>query len=598
MEGGLLTRLGVCLAAVLASAWLLTPTVLGPSVIGPIELAAEREKMDDPPPLETPLPWWVDWLPNTQVNLGLDLQGGLDLTLEVEVDEAVNSSVQRDIPALRAQATRTEVKLLDVRREKHQSALLVETGEGVTLESVSTLFQRYFSTYQYTSTVQVEGKDYLRFELLPEAADAIAKRSVQQALETIRNRVDETGVKEPAITLKGETSIDIQLPGETDIDSAVRTIGTTAQLAFILVDEERMRSAVRSNIKGALDEAKAAMSAEDYADDRELSQWLVDHGKLPPGTRLMWEYKKDASGPDNRIFTEDYSPYILKDEIMLSGEDVNDAQNRTNGQTGEYYVQLEFKPRGQSIFAEVTGANIGNRFAIVLDDKVRSAPVIRSRIDGVASIEMGSTQNLDAQSKEASELALVLRSGALPAPVSVGEVRKVGASLGEQAIQEGLVAAIIGAGLVFAFAALYYRISGIIADITLVINALLVLALLAAFGATLTLPGICGIALTIGMAVDCNIIIYERIREEIRAGKGVRAALDAGFDRAFVAVFDSNITTLLAGVVLYSYGTGPLKGFAVTLMIGIFTTLFTGVFVSRTLMQLAFGRPGVARLSI
>ncbi len=598
MEGGLAVRLGVCVTAVLASVWMLLPTVLGPSVSGPIELAAERAQMEEPPPLETPLPWFVNWLPNAVVNLGLDLQGGLDLTLEVEVEEAVHSSVQRDIPALRTQAGRMDVKLLDVRREKHQSALLIETGDGVSLETVSPVMTKAFGTYTYTRTITQDGKDYLRYELQSAEAAAIAKRAVEQALETIRNRVDETGVKEPAITLKGDTAIDIQLPGETDIEAAIRTIGTTAQLAFILVDEERMGSAVRSNLKPGIDAAKLALSADDYADDRELSQWLVDNGHLPAGTRLMWEYAKATGGVEDRIYTAEMSPYILRDEIMLSGEDVNDARTSVNGQTGEAYVQLEFKPRGQAIFADVTGANINKRFAIVLDEKVRSAPVIRSRIDGVASIEMGSDQNLDAQATEASELALVLRSGALPAPVSVGEVRKVGASLGEQAIREGFIAAIIGASMVFLFAAIYYRLSGVIADITLVINALMVVALLAAVGATLTLPGICGIALTIGMAVDCNIIIYERIREELRAGKGPRAALEAGFDRAFVAVFDSNITTLLAGVVLFSYGTGPLKGFAVTLMIGIFTTLFTGVFVSRTLMQLAFGRPGVARVSI
>jgi len=596
MEAGLVARLVTTGASVLASIWLLLPTMLGPEVGAMLDLKAERAQMEDPPPLETPFPWWLDYLPNTPINFGLDMVGGLDLTLEVETQEAVYSSVQRDIPALRAQAERAGVKLKDVRREKRAPALLIETAEGVTLDSVSGLMTESFRSYAYTSTVNVEGEEFLRYELTEEAQAAIAARSVDQALETIRGRIDQTGVKEPSITKKGDTSIAIQLPGETDMESAVRTIGTTAQLEFLLVDEDLMRSSTRVNLKTGLDAAEAALPREDFLDDRELSDWLVANGHLPPRTRLMWQYVKEG-GVEERMYTEDYSPYILKDEVVLSGDDVNDAQTNVNQQSGEYYVQLEFKPRGQAIFAQVTGENVGKRFAIVLDDRVRSAPSIRERINGTASIEMGSAGNISEQAKEAGELALVLRSGALPAPVSVGEVRKVGASLGQQASEEGLLAAGAGSALVLLFAIAYYRLSGVLASVSLVINGVLVLALLALLGATLTLPGICGIALTVGMAVDCNIIIFERIREEVRAGKGLRAAIEAGFDRASVAVFDSNITTLLAGVVLYSYGTGPLKGFAVTLMIGIFTTLYTGVFVSRTLVQATFGRPG-ATLSI
>jgi preprotein translocase subunit SecD len=281
---------------------------------------------------------------------------------------------------------------------------------------------------------------------------------------------------------------------------------------------------------------------------------------------------------------------------VLTGDDVNDAQTNYDPQRGEWYVMLEFKPRGQQVFAQVTGDHVGEQFAIVLDGRVRSAPQIRERINGNASITMGGG-NIQEQADDASMLALVLRSGSLPAPVTTGEIRKIGASLGEQAINEGMLAAGVGSALVLLFAAFYYRVSGVLADITLVLNALLVVALLAVVGATLTLPGICGIALTIGMAVDCNIIIFERIREELRAGRSARKAIDAGFDSAFVAVLDSNVTTLLAGVVLYSYGSGPLKGFAVTLMIGIFTTLFTGVFVSRVLMDLV-NRRADARISI
>jgi protein-export membrane protein SecD len=410
-----------------------------------------------------------------------------------------------------------------------------------------------------------------------ESQATVRKHAVEQALETIRNRIDETGVKEPSITLKGDRGIDVQLPGTTNLEQAVAAVGTTARLEFLLVDEE----ADASKLNAGLDAAKAALSEKDFADDDTLSDWLKENGHLSQTDRLMWQYEKEG-GVRHRT-----RPYILKDEVILSGDDVNNAQTQPDPQTGEPYVQLEFRPHGQAIFADITGANVGKRFAIVLDEEVRSAPVINERINGAARISMG-TGNIDEQYKEAGMLALVLRSGALPAPVTVGEVRTVGASLGASAIKEGIYAALLGCVLVLAFAGIYYRVSGVLADLSLMVNGLLCVALLALAGATLTLPGIMGIALTIGMAVDANIIIYERIREELREGKSPRAAIDAGFDRASVAVFDSNLSALLAGVVLYSYGTGPIKGFAVTLMIGIITTVYTGVFVTRTFMDLVF----------
>ncbi|MFZ5477820.1 MAG: protein translocase subunit SecD [Myxococcota bacterium] len=583
MEVGLVARVVACVAAVLVSLWILTPTFMGKEAQDVLQAHEDREKLEDPPPLETPDPWWVDVLPNLKVNLGLDLQGGIDLTLEVEAEEAVLSTVQRDVVPVKQAAERAGVKLADVRRDRKSPALLVAPGEGVTLEAVQTFLKKSFSTYAYEGTTSLDGRDYFLFEVTEEAQAAIARNAVEQALETIRNRIDETGVKEPVITLKGERGIDVQLPGETDIERALAAVGEQAVLEFMLVDEDADMMKVRAGIEAA----RIALPPDEFDDDRRLSEWLVDNGHLPQGRRVLFEYEKDERVEETGL--------VLKDEVLLSGDDVNDAQTQVNGQTGEYYVALEFKPRGQAAFADVTGKNVGKRFAIVLDEKIRSAPTIQERINGTASISMGA-MNIDQQVKEAGMLALVLRSGALPAPVSVGEVRTVGASLGEKAIREGVTGAIIGATLVFLYAAFYYRRSGLLADVTLALNGFFVVALLALAGATLTLPGICGIALTIGMAVDANIIIFERIREEIRAGKTVRSAIDAGFDRAFVAVFDSNITTLLAGVVLYSYGSGPIRGFAVTLMIGIFTTLFTGVFVSRTLMEL-FNR-GRATVSI
>jgi preprotein translocase subunit SecD len=257
---------------------------------------------------------------------------------------------------------------------------------------------------------------------------------------------------------------------------------------------------------------------------------------------------------------------------------------------GDSYVALEFKPAGGRKFAQITGDNVGKRFAIVLDRQARSAPVIREKIGGGrASIEMGAGDPYQIQ-QDATILSLVLRTGALPAPVSIGEVRQVGAQLGADSIAAGVRATMVGGVLVVFFMFLYYRALGVVANIALGLNVACIMALLATMGATLTLPGIAGIALTVGMAVDANIIIFERIREELRLGKTARSAVDSGFDNALSAVLDANITTAIAGVVLYSYGTGPIKGFAVTLLVGIGTTLFTAVFVSRTLMDLIVRR--------
>ncbi len=581
MDRSVLARLGVVLVTVLAAVWVLLPTFLGKEVQDNLELAAKRAKMDNPPPLEKPLPDYVNFLLNRKINLGLDLQGGIDLTLEVGVQEGVLSSVQRDIPAFKATAEKQGVKLTSVRRDPKAPKLLIEMGEGTTLAQVQEVERASVRRYIYETTETVDGKSILVFEMEEAAQAEIRKRSVDQALETIRNRIDETGVKEPSITIKGDDGINVQLPGETNVEDAVETVGTTARLVFMLVDEESTLKDAEYGFRTLLpfvEEAKVALPPEEFENDRALSQWLVDNGKVPQGRVVLWHYNR-KDGVETRDF-----PYVLKDEELLSGDDINTASTGTDPTTGAYEVHLDFKARGSQIFGQVTGANIQKRFAIVLDDKVRSAPTIQGQIFDNARITVGS-DGPDGGKKEAGTLALVLRSGALPAPVTPGDVRLVSASLGEQAINEGVLAAALGSALVMLFAAFYYRISGLLADLTLVINVLLVVALLALAGATLTLPGICGIALTVGMAVDCNIIIYERIREELRAGKSPTLALEVGFDRAFVAVFDSYVAHFIAGVVLYSYGSGPLKGFAVTLMIGIFTTLFTGVFVSRSFMS-------------
>jgi protein-export membrane protein SecD len=499
------------------------------------------------------------------------------MDLEVEVDEAVISSVQRDINPIRDAAENSGLKVDEIRRSPGESILLIAMSEGGMLNELCGFMSNRFDTYEYLHTKEDMGKIFYAFGIMKESYKSIGTSAVEQALETLRSRIDETGVKEPAIVLKGGNRINVQLPGIDDIAQAMSAIGTAAVLEFMMVDEDVMKNP-RDLERGFLDSEKE-LKPEDFADDEILSDHLVRTQIIPSGTRLMWEYAPLAGGGKGRT-----DRYVVRDEVILTGDDINDASVQMN-QFNEPYVAMEFKPRGAKIFSDITGENVGRRFAIVLDKQVRSAPVIREQISGGrASIEMG-VGDYQMALQEASILSLVLRTGSLPAPVTIGKVRTVGASLGADAIAAGKLATGVGFSLVLFFMVVYYRKAGIVSIFALLANVLLVFSLLAAAGATLTLPGIAGIALTIGMAVDCNIIIYERIREELKFGKNARAAVDTGFAKAFWAVVDANITTFIAGVVLYTYGTGPIKGFAVTLMIVILTTLFTGIFVSRTLMN-------------
>ncbi len=589
MEAGLLARVVITAASIVAGMWMLTPSFMGPERQAELKRVCDLAAMTDPPEDAAAPEPWTEWVPCQMLVKGLDLQGGVDITLYVDVDEAVRSTVLREIQPLKRAAEDAGVSIVEVRRARNEPALLVQAGAGVTVDQVKALVSSRLSGYEYTTTRDENGASWMVFRMVDVRAEDIRVRSVEQAREVIENRINSSGVKEPQITRKGETGVNIQLPGESDIEKAKKSIGTTARLEFLLVDEDVNIDAIST----AADAARAEMTESDHDDDLRLSEHLLDTRVLQPGQRLYWQREKARPGERGARLV----PYVLKDEVLLTGDDVATASTEKNPQTGNYYVALDFKPNGSAVFADVTGKNVQKRLAIVLDEVVISAPVIQQKIAGTASISVGEGSVQDTFD-EASELARFLRSGALPAPVSVGESRHIGPQLGEKAIREGTLATLIGCVLIFLAAGIYYRVSGLLADLSLAINGLLCLALIVGFGATLTLPGICGIALTIGMALDCNIIIFERIREELRAGKSALAAIEVGFDRASVAVIDSNICTLLAGVVLYSYGTGPLKGFAVTLMFGIFTTLFTGVFVSRTLMDWAFGNKSASGVSI
>ncbi len=592
MGGGWWSRLIANLIILLWGVWLLLPTLLGQSAQERLAAQAESAstalegaaKTED----EVPAKWYDRFLPNTRINLGLDLQGGIDMVLTVETEEAVISQVQRDIKLIRELATNDGVPVADIRRTPGQAELLIHLEDASGLDKLHSYMRLKQSSYELVETRELDGKSWEVYRVTEATRAGIATRSVEQALETLRTRVNATGVKEPLIQLKGGNRINVQLPGMENVQQAAAALGTTAVLEFMMVlPPEDMDPA---DLERVLLEAEQTLDAETFKDDEKLSDWLARNNKIPANTRLLWEYD-NASGAKARA-----RPYVVQDEILITGDDINSAHTAMDPVEGPY-VALDFKPRGARIFSDVTGQNVGRSFAIVLDDEVRSAPRIIQKISGgQCRITMG-TGDYQQAFQEASVLSLVLRTGALPAPVSVGEVRTVSASLGADLIESGTLASALGGGLVLVFMIWFYRVSGIIANIALSANVLLVMALMAAFDATLTLPGIAGIALTVGMALDCNIVFFERIREELRLGRTPRSAVDAGFDRALWAVLDANITTFIAGVVLYTYGTGPIKGFAVTLMIGIITTLITGVFTSRMLMDL-YARKSPARISI
>ncbi len=544
---------------------------------------AGQAKADNPPPA------WASMFPEQKIKLGLDLQGGIDVVLDVDVKAALEGQAQRSIKNVEEGLERVGVKGARVTRPIGSADLLVKPANAADAATIQKWFTDSYSIFKYVGVESGEDAGAVRFEYLPQYADELRSNAMSQVVESLRNRVDLYGVSEPVITVKGNDAVNVQLPGVDDPERAIKLIGTTAQLEFHIVDDSLPPGSLEAAVEKARTEAGLG---EDFSDD-QINAALSSSKGLPEGTIVL--FKKDWDPMTRSLARKE--PYLVKRDSVLTG-DMLDNAGVAYDQFQVPYVSIDFTPEGADIFADVTEANVGKQLAIVLDGNVKSAPVIREKIGGGrASIEMGDGDAGNIM-KEASDLVLVLRAGALPAPVRIAENRTVGATLGKDSVRAGAIALSLGASLVVLFMILYYRVAGIIADAALVMNGLYLLGMLAAFGATLTLPGIAGIALTIGMAVDANVIINERIREELRAGRSVRAAVGAGFDKAFSSILDANVTTFFAGVVLFSYGSGPLKGFAVTLMIGIITTVYTAVVISRLIFEYLIEGRGVKTISV
>lgn len=571
-----------------------------PGVLVPItgQVTAEEAGADDTDAVvdaeqSTLLPSWVlDYLPDTRMPLGLDLQGGVDLTLQVELDEALLSQANRDLTFLEEDGKEAGLTITKARRDKYEPIIEVESPGGAS--AIQGFFgENMGQNYEYLeSYTDSDGVQWHRFGMTAQRQEDIRSQAVEQVLDVLRKRVAETKVRDPVVVRKGGGKISVQLPGLADTKAAVSAIGRAAILEFKLVDPDFSRR----ELERAYRQAELALvdSPEVFGDDDLLNEWLRDNGQIPEGREIAFEYElvQDEDGSNKR--NERGTMYPLVSKVVLGGQDVNGADVGFD-QSQQPLVHLEFKPQGSTVFCDFTGEHVDDRFAIILDGVVQSAPTINERIcGGRAQITMARTMNA---SEEAQALAVVLRTGSLDAPVTIGSVRQIGPSLGEAAIQAGSIATVLGGFVVLVFMAIWYRFPGLIANVALVLNIMLMLAGLSLFGWTLTLPGIAGIALTIGMAVDANIIIYERIREEIKMGQNARKAVEAGFKKAAVAVLDANITTAIAGVVLFSYGNVTIQGFAVTLLMGIGTTLLTALFVTRSLLEIVTRR-ATARLRI
>ncbi len=497
--------------------------------------------------------WWTgsDILPQEKVHLGLDLQGGMHLMLEVEVLAAVEHDLERFVDEIK-ETLRGEIRYGLLERDGLRGIKVMiyrEEDKAPFIEKI----ESYFREFDIKETGATEKGINFDLILTDEAKKEIIAEANDQVRQTINNRIDQFGVAEADIRPMPGNRIQIQLPGIDDPERAKDLILQVAVLEFKIVDDEN-----------------------------------DPNGSVPAGDERLYEIiRNKETGAETK------RPILVKKRTLLTGEFITDAGITTNNQYRQPWVSMTFNKQGAKKFERITGENIGKNLAIILDGVVKSYPTIRVKItDGKPVIQGTFTM------EEARDLSLVLRSGSLTAPIKFIEERTVGPSLGQDSINKGFNSMMVGGLIVIIFMAIYYKLSGLIADIALMLNVIFIMAGLAAVGATLTLPGIAGIILTIGMAVDANVLIFERIREELKLGKTPRTAIESGFSKAIITILDANVTTFIAALVLFQFGTGPVKGFAVTLSIGIVASFITAVFITRLIFDFFYVRLNWKKISI
>lgn len=520
-------------------------------------------------PLYQGLPDWArKILPDKGITLGLDLQGGIHMVMEVDEDRAVEIAVERSLTSLQDVLVDKKLPAESVKRTA-SNQITIQFANAELKPQIQKLSDEYPTFFE----VDAAGSpNSVVWELRETEIKRIKDSAINQALETIRNRIDQFGVSEPLVQRQGLKQIVVQLPGVKEPKRAKDLIKETALLEFKMLDEENQ---MKMDFPARVPKEKEA---------EVLAQFQA---KVPEGDQILFEHQVDKD--TGREFR---TPYLVKKRVMLTGDVLSDARVSI-GEFNDPYVSITFDSKGGREFERITGENIKKRMAVVLDNTIYSAPVIQDRISGGRAQITGTFST-----QEANDLAIVLRAGALPAPLKIIQDLTVGPSLGQDSIDQGVKSTFIAGILVVVFMIVYYRLSGVIADFALLLNLVCLLGALSALNATLTLPGIAGIVLTIGMGVDSNVLIFERIREELRAGKAVRLAVDGGYDKALLTIIDAHVTTLITGVALFLFGTGPIKGFAVTLCLGIAINLFTAFVGTKVVFDLLNQGKKVDTLSI
>lgn len=501
---------------------------------------------------------WPSWMPTKQVNLGLDLQGGAHLLFEVDADAVIQQRLEAVLDDVRNVLRPRDGSRIGYSRLRIENdAVIFDLTDAADRDRALQAVRGLVSTGgggigAPAADLEISAEGRTITVRMTEAAIAERKRhAVAQSIEIVRRRVDELGTREPSIQRQGDDRILVQVPGVRDVRELIDTINTTAQMSFRMVD--------------------TSMSVEE-----------AERGRLPPGSEIL-EALDPGPGEPTR--------YLVRKRVLVSGDSLVDAQ--PTFQNGQPVVSFRFDSTGAKRFGEATRSNVGRPFAIVLDDKVISAPRINEPILGGSGIISG---NFTVES--ANQLAVLIRAGALPAPLNILEQRTVGPDLGKDSIDAGKLASVIGFVAVVVFMVLSYGWFGVVANIGLLFNLLLLLGGMSLIQATLTLPGIAGIVLTLGMAVDANVLVFERMREEIRAGKTAIQAATDGYKKVMTTILDANVTTLIAAAVMFEFGTGPVKGFAVTLTLGVITSMFTAVYVTRLIIASWIRRARPARLPI
>jgi len=534
-------------------------------------------------------------LPERSIKLGLDLKGGMHLIFNVDSEKAIESSMDLISQDLKSKLSEEGITDVELNVTKNINIFLKDASMQDILRDI---IQNKFPELEITGSGEKDNGYFFEISLKEIEKKRLLDRAADQALETIRNRIDQFGVAEPLIARQGETEIVVQLPGiktDAEKEQAKKLIGKTALLEFKLVDDsndfltrykDKLPEGVFLTYETVQDRTGTQRNVPYFTSSskNKLMEFIKD--KIPEGrVILIGETREPGSGIKN------YRTYTLFKETLLTGSTLVDA--RAKFDRFPPYVAIKFNSAGADRFYQITREHVGERLAIILDDVVHSAPRIKDVIAGGNAIIEGNFSD-----EEAKLLAIVLRSGSLPAPLKlIGEVT-VGPTLGQDSISKGIKASLVGTAAVVLFMLYYYSFSGFIASLCLILNIILIIAIMSALRATLTLPGIAGIALTIGMAVDANVLIFERIKEELRLGKTPRAAVDAGFEKAFGTIFDSNITTIVAAIALFLFGSGPVKGFGITLTLGLLANMFTAVYVAKVIYDYLLQRVKVKSISI